>query len=84
MTVAAYYFSDQTDSSIDAFQCDSEEEAVLEIVQAMKSLKNTSILTTAEQYTKSHQFDAALHCLDVWVEEFSVGANVFSYTVKDE
>ena len=84
MTIAAYYFSSQTDSGIDALRCDDEKEALLEIISAMKSLRNTAILKTAEQYAGDSQFDAALHCLDVWIDEFSVGANVFTYTIKDE
>jgi len=84
MTIAAYYFSNQTDSGIDALQCDDEKGALLEIISAMKSLRDTSVLKTAEKYAEDLQFDAALHCLDVWIDEFSVGANVFTYTIKDE
>ena len=84
MTVVAYYFADKTDTGIDAFTCDDEQEGILLLIEAMKSLKNDGVLTTAQQYAESRQFDAALHCIDTWTEEFSVGGNTFTYTVKAE
>ena len=84
MTLVAYYFADQIDSAIDTFTCDDEQEGILLLIDAMKNLKNDSILTTARQYAENRQFDAALHCIDTWSEEYNVGGNTFTYTIKGE
>lgn len=83
MLVAGYYFSDQTDSSIDVDSFDDEQEAIQFILDAMKQIKNDPVLDTARKCAENMDFDQALYCIDTWIDEFRNGFNVFEYKIKE-